>query len=199
MARRTTPVHCNVSSSSLLPYAKCCDSPMKLAKSHPSLIAQSQAKKPKRSHSAKLVLVGWREMIDLPDLPLLGIKAKIDTGARTSALHATHIEAFEKDSEQWVRFRAAPAKRIKAIWFEVPLHEERAIKNTGGVPEDRYVIRTRMRIGSRSWMTDVSLADRSNMTFEMIVGRAALKDHAVAVHTRKSFLLSQPVSRKDQA
>ena len=70
------------------------------------------------------------------------------------------------------------------------MHDERAIKNTSGVPEDRIIIRTRLQLTERSWAVSVSLADRSNMRFPMIVGRTALKENNIAVHTRRANLTS---------
>jgi hypothetical protein len=135
-----------------------------------------------------LLVIGWMEHLDLPDLGLKGVKAKIDTGARTSALHATDIETFQKDGAPWVRFRTQIEEWSPARWVEAPVHDERAIKNTSGVPEDRIIIRTRLQLTERSWAVSVSLADRSNMRFPMIVGRTALKENNIAVHTRRANL-----------
>ncbi|SPF81671.1 ATP-dependent zinc protease family protein [Pseudoprimorskyibacter insulae] len=140
-------------------------------------------------------VIGWMEYVTLPELHIDPIKAKIDTGARTTALHATDIEAFEKGGKPWVRFRVVDEHNAPGPLREAPVHEERAIKNTSGVPEDRYVIRTKARFGAKTWVIDLSLADRTNMTFPMIVGRTALKNHAIAVHTKRAFLLS---ARTDQ-
>lgn len=146
---------------------------------------------------AKLpALIGWMEMADLPLLGLNRVKAKIDTGARTTALHAIDIEEFERDGAAWLRFRTQVAEHLPEFYVEAPYHSERAIKNTSGVPEDRYIIRTRLKLGKRQWMIDLSITDRGNMTFPMIIGRAALKDHNIAVHTRKTFLLSEPPQEK---
>ncbi len=145
-------------------------------------------------------IIGWIEMVSLPDLDLPSIKAKIDTGARTSALHATDIEPFVKDGASWLRFRTLISDDVPSHLIEAPIHTERAIKNTSGIPEDRFVIRTKMKIGKRSWAIDLSITDRANMTFPMIIGRAALKNHNIVVHTRKAYLMtSNPPtkSRKD--
>ncbi len=137
-----------------------------------------------------LLVIGWMEGIDLPKLGLKSIKAKIDTGARTSALHAVNIEPFERDGENWVRFRTRlqAGGALKSV--EARIHETRAIKNTGGVPEDRIVIRTKLHLSDQSWTIAVSLADRTNMRFPMIVGRTALKSRNIAVHTRRANLLN---------
>ncbi len=137
-----------------------------------------------------LTVIGWIEMIDLPDLGLPGLRTKIDTGARTSALHAHDIRPFTRDGAPWVAFMADLGHGLHDRPIEAPLHAERPIKNTSGVAEDRFIIRTRMRLGRRLWTIDLSLSDRSAMTFPMIVGRAALKNHAIAVHTRRTHLVT---------
>ncbi len=142
-----------------------------------------------KSHRPLLV-IGWMEYIDLPGLGLTDLKAKIDTGARTSAINASDIERFERDGADWVRFRVTGSDPI-----ECPVYTSRNIMNTGGVTEHRIIVRTRMRLASRVWTIDLSLADRSKMTFPLIVGRTALKNHAIAVHTRRA-LLTRPRPRQ---
>lgn len=153
----------------------------------------------KTTHSQKIVserpvtLFGWMEYIGLPELGLDHVKAKLDTGARTSAIHAENVELFDRDGVEWVRFQTLADWDNPNVGFqtvEAPVVHVREIKNTSGVPEERLVVKTTARFGKRLWTIDVSLADRSNMTFPMIIGRAALKNHSVAVHTRKTFLVS---------
>jgi hypothetical protein len=143
-----------------------------------------KVKKPKQ----ELLVIGWLEHLDLPDLGLNQIKAKIDTGARTSALHAIGIEPFERDGEAWVRFQVQIDEYAPLLWVEARIHDRRQIKNTSGIPEERIVIRTMLKLTNRSWPISVSLTDRTRMTFPMIVGRTALKHHNVAVHTRRANL-----------
>ncbi|MGR3434940.1 MAG: ATP-dependent zinc protease family protein [Shimia sp.] len=139
-----------------------------------------------------VLMIGWMEMVGLPGLGLAGIKAKIDTGARTSAIHAEERAFFERDGAPWVSFATTPTGEARdALRVEAPLLGNRDIKNTSGVPETRPVIRTRIGLGRRTWSIDLSLADRIDMTFPMIVGRAALKDHGIVVHTRRTYLVSQ--------
>lgn len=138
----------------------------------------------------ELLVIGWMEHLDLPVLGLRQIKAKIDTGARTSALHATKIQTFTRDDKEWVRFQVKPDGRTPKVWVEAPVYDRRDIKNTSGIPEERIIIRTKLKLIDRSWMISVSLTDRSNMRFPMIVGRTALKNHNIAVHTRRSNLTS---------
>lgn len=135
-----------------------------------------------------LLVIGWMEYVDLPDLGLLDLKAKIDTGARTSALHASNIETFIKCDTECVRFTTRAPQGGQDLRLECPVHSTRSIKNTSGVPEERIVIRTKFRIAQRTWTIDLSLTDRENMTFGLIVGRAALKNHSIAVHTRRALL-----------
>lgn len=139
----------------------------------------------KRAHT----VVGWREQISLPDLGLQEFAVKIDTGAKTTALHAAEVETYEVDGQMWVRFvpdfiHGRPHTR------EVPILETRQITNTSGVPEDRIVIRTLLEIAGRRWNIDVSLADRAPMRYPLILGRSALKGHNISVHTGRSYLVS---------
>ena len=156
----------------------------------------SEKTETRRRKAKSPALIGWMEMADLPLLDLTGVKAKIDTGARTPALHAIDIEEFERDGEAWLRFRTQLSEHLPERYVEAPYHSERAIKNTSGIPEDRYIIRTRLKLGKRQWMIDLSITDRANMTFPMIIGRAALKDHNIAVHTRKTFLMTEPPQKR---
>ncbi len=142
-----------------------------------------------------LTVIGWQEAVDLPDLGLTNIVAKIDTGARTSALHAEDITRFEKDNVPWVRFHTKFDDEARDTWVECPIHDQREIKNTSGQPEERIVIRTKFRIARRAWTIDVSLAERGEMQFRMIVGRLALRNHAIAVHTRARHLTQRPAER----
>ena len=135
-----------------------------------------------------MLVVGWRERVDLPLLGLSNLKAKIDTGARTSALHATDIETFERDGIPWVRFHTRFNDDSIDTDVESPIHDQRDIKNTSGVPETRIIIRTKFRIVKRLWAIDLSLTERSDMKFRMIVGRTALRRHRILVDPSKSNL-----------
>lgn len=135
-----------------------------------------------------LLVIGWIEHLDFPQLGLQQIKVKVDTGARTSALHATAIATFFRDQTEWVRFIVPLAPGMQGISAEAPVHDRREIRNTSGVAEERITIRTRMRLAGRVWTIPVSLADRSEMRLPMILGRTALKGHNIAVHTRRANL-----------
>lgn len=150
---------------------------------------KQMAEQPPQTHSERPVLiVGWMEYVDLPDLGLYDLKAKIDTGARTSAIHATDITPFKRGDEDWVRFTTYATQEGESVTLESRVHSSRSIKNTSGVPEERIVIRTKFRLARRMWTIDLSLTDRKNMTFSLIVGRTALKNHSIAVHTRRALL-----------
>lgn len=144
-------------------------------------------KKPKTD----LLVIGWVEHLALPQIGLMNIRAKVDTGARTSALHATKIETFMDDDVEMVRFLVQLHEDHPAIAVETEVYDRREIKNTSGIPEERIVIRTRLKLTDRSWPISVSLSDRSNMRFPMIVGRSALKKHNIAVHTRRANLTAK--------
>lgn len=135
-----------------------------------------------------MLIIGWQERIDLPLLGLTNLRAKIDTGARTSALHATDIVEFEQDGVPWVRFHTKFNDDTQDVDVTCPIHDRRAITNTSGVPEVRIVIRTKFRLDTRLWGIDLSLTERSEMKFRMIVGRTALRRHPILVHPGKRNL-----------
>lgn len=136
-------------------------------------------------------LIGWREHIGLPELGIGSIKAKVDTGARTTALHAIVVGVRKEDGKAWLDFRIFHGKKAGEI-VSRPLIEQRDIKNTSGVPETRYVIKTLMHIGTRRWPIEISLADREKMAFDIILGRTAIRGHGLLVDPGKSFLAGKP-------
>lgn len=140
--------------------------------------------RPKRERE----VIGWREVIGLPELGIPQMAAKIDTGARTSALHAENQEVFERNGAKWVRFTAPAAKNQRARLIETPVRTMRNIRNTSGVPENRLVIRTLLTLGKHRWHIDVSLADRDAMIFDLIIGRTALKGRRILVDPAHSYL-----------
>jgi hypothetical protein len=135
------------------------------------------------------VQVGWREWITLPDLAVPWIKAKVDTGARTSALNAQNIHPFERGATHWVSFTLRPSTADNlSIACEMPIYEFRNVTDSGGNTERRPVIRTEVLIGELQSIIDITLTDRSTMRFSMLLGRTALPSDA-AVWPRRSFLL----------
>lgn len=141
--------------------------------------------------------IGWRELVALPELAIAEMRAKIDTGARTSAIHAKDIELFEREGVRWVRFRVPASRHHKRFRIEAPVADQRDIKNTSGVPERRIVIQVLLVLGSHRWHVDVSLADREKMGFDMILGRTAIRNRGILVSPGRSFVAGPPVLDAD--
>ncbi len=133
--------------------------------------------------------VGWREWVSLPELGLPKIKAKVDTGARTSALHAFEIRLFEQDGHKRVEFRIHPNQRDNdtEITCVADVKDEREVRDSGGHKELRPVIETPLQVGDKMWPVEITLTSRDDMLFRMLVGRTALKGLAV-VDPGRSYL-----------
>ena len=134
--------------------------------------------------------IGWREWVALPDLKVGAIKAKIDTGARTSALHAYRIEPFRRGGALWLRFELHPLQRSEArkVTCEARAIDERMVRNSGGGVERRYIIRTMLKLGDEVWPIELALANRDQMGFRMLLGRTALEGRAL-IEPGRSYLL----------
>lgn len=137
-------------------------------------------------------VIGWRELVGLPDFGIGEMRAKIDTGARTSALYAVDKKPFKRGGVRWVRFSLPVAGHIGAKRFEAPVIDERDVKNTSGIPERRLVIRTALLLGRHFWHIAVSLADREKMEFDLILGRTAIHRRNVLVDPDHSYILGAP-------
>jgi hypothetical protein len=140
--------------------------------------------------SQLLTVIGWHECISLPELGLTEFAVKVDTGAKTTALHAENIETFYKDAQKWVRFQSPEIPGTPPRTCEFPVFTRRAITNTSGTPETRIVIRTPMILGGQKWRIDISLTDRGTMRFPLILGRRALRGRDIVVHPGRSYLVS---------
>lgn len=121
--------------------------------------------------------IGWREWVEFPEFELGKIKAKIDTGARSSSIHAFDIEPFEQNGEHWVNFKVHPLQHSddKVVQCSAKVKDYRSITDSGGHKTMRYIIETSFRIGEDLFTAELSLFNRSNMLFRMLVGRTALK------------------------
>ena len=127
-----------------------------------------------------LITVGWREWLALPDLGVPAIKAKIDTGAKTSCLHAINIEPFEQDGQPWVRFDTQPIQRSEfKVPCQAPVKDYRSVTDSGGHKEDRYVIESLVSVGTHSWAIELTLTSRYNMLFKMLLGRRAMEGRVI--------------------
>ncbi|MEM7763929.1 MAG: RimK/LysX family protein [Pseudomonadota bacterium] len=134
-------------------------------------------------------VIGWREWAALPALGVARIKVKIDTGARTSALHATSIEPYETDGEQRVRFRLQPGRKDTTIMpvRDARVVDTRDVTNSGGQVEQRYVIETDIVLGEQRWPIEMTLTSRDTMKFKMLLGRTAMRGRLI-VDPQRSFL-----------
>lgn len=121
-------------------------------------------------------VVGWREWVRIPELGVPWIKAKIDTGAKTSSLHAFDLQVLERDGAQWVRFEIHPWQATAAdpVVVEVPVHDIRPVRSSSGHTETRYVVQLPLVLGRQEVTAEVTLTDRDEMGFRMLVGREAL-------------------------
>jgi ribosomal protein S6--L-glutamate ligase len=126
--------------------------------------------------STETFILGFEEWVGLPGLGLPSLKAKIDTGARTSALHARLIEPYDAAGVAMVRFKVQPVPRHPAIEIDcaAPLVDHRAVTSSNGESEHRYVIATDIEIGLRSWPIEITLTNRESMHYRMLIGRQAL-------------------------
>ena len=137
--------------------------------------------------------LGWREWIGLPGLNIDRIKAKVDTGARTSALHAFRVEPFMRDSQHWVRFAIHPVQGDSAVEVEceAPVRDQRLVRDSGGHEELRYVIDTEIMLGPDTFRCEVTLTDRDSMMFRVLLGRTALRGKYV-IHPGRSYMQGNP-------
>lgn len=139
------------------------------------------------------IIIGWEEWCALPDLDLPAVKAKIDTGAKTSALHAYDIELFSQNAQDFVRFKIHPLQKNNKLerLCTAPLQDYRYVMSSNGEREKRYVILTHLLIAGRNIEAELTLTSRHNLAFRMLLGREALRKGKFIVNPAKSHLLGK--------
>lgn len=146
----------------------------------------------------KRPVIGWREWVQLPDLGVFVIKAKVDTGAATSSLHAFRLERFEKDGVPFVRFEVHPRQRSRrpSIECEAPIVKDTAVRNPGGRTELRPVIASTLIIAGQPVEALINLTGRDEMGYRMLLGRRTLRNRFV-VDPGKSYLGPRPIRTEE--
>ncbi len=142
------------------------------------------------------IIIGWREWLTLPDLGIRALKAKIDTGARTSALHTFNLEPFEQSGIPKVKFGIHPLQRRKDIEITcvADVIDRRRVTSSDGQSEKRYVIRTDVTLGEFRWPIELTLTNRRSMRFRMLLGRGAIGG-LFLVDSAKSYLTGRRLAK----
>jgi hypothetical protein len=142
-------------------------------------------------------VTGWREWVALPALGIPAIKAKIDTGARTSALHTFDLETFADNGLEYARFRLHPLQKRTDIELTciAPVLEQRIVRDSGGHAEERLVIRSDIVLGSMNWPIEITLTNRDDMMFRMLLGRSALRGAELIVDPAASYRFGRKLAR----
>jgi len=145
-------------------------------------------------------IMGWREWAELPDLKLGRIKAKVDTGARTSCLHAFELHPFEKNGQPWIRFKVHPVQKddTQVAECEAPICDQRPVTDSGGHTEQRYVICTRLRLGDWEGQVEMTLTGRDDMRFRMLIGRTTMKAGGFVVNPALSYQAGRKGNKKPE-
>lgn len=138
-------------------------------------------------------MIGWREWIAFPDWGIDAVKAKVDTGARTSALHAFDLERFDRDGTSWVRFAVHPWQRSRAdeVVVEAECLGDRAVTSSSGTRDLRPVVLAPIRVGTQRFQVELTLTRRDEMGFRMLIGRQALRGR-FQVDPARSYVMGRP-------
>jgi len=144
----------------------------------------------------KYPIIGWREWVSLPNLHIEKIKAKVDTGARTSALHAFALKPFEENGKKKISFDIHPFQHNTedVISVTADVVDKRMVTDSGGHEEERYVIETPITIAGQTWSIEITLTERENMLFRMLLGRSALRKRFI-VNPARSFVTTKAHKR----
>ena len=138
-------------------------------------------------------MIGLREWINLPDLGMIGLRAKIDTGASTSCLHASDIQPFDREGQPWVRFTAHLGTLVQRRHrCEAQLVSVKTIKSSNGHSQSRYVIRTSLTLGQRQWPVEFTLTCRKTMRYRVLLGSKALIDGQLLVNPALAYVQNKP-------
>ena len=150
--------------------------------------------------SKEKAVLGWREWLGFPELGIPQVKAKVDTGARTSCLHAFSVKPFQREEQTWVNFGIHPLQgnNSEEIWCEAPVKEQRTVRDSGGHEELRYVIETLVTIGAAEHRVEVTLTDRDTMKFRVFLGRTAIRGQYL-VDSGRSYLKGKKKRSRKQA
>ena len=150
-----------------------------------------------KRQTSDLPVIGWREWVGLPDLGISAIKAKVDTGARSSSLHASKLEEFERDGVKWIRFHVHPQQRRSGVSVEAEAEvlDFRSVRSSSGKAEMRPVIVTHVALFGITWPIELTLASRDQMGFRMLLGREAFRGRFV-VDAGNSFYGGKPKRKK---
>ena len=140
---------------------------------------------------ARLMILGWRERLALPALGIARLKAKLDTGARSSSLHVDTLETFRRDGEVWLRFSLHPGRRTPVVHAEARAVDRRMVTDTGGRRSERWFIRSEVELAGTRFSVDINLTDRRHMLFPLLLGRTALAGRFV-VDPSLSYTQSSP-------
>jgi hypothetical protein len=145
------------------------------------------------ANKRQLTTLGWREWVSLPDLGLPHIKAKVDTGARTSAIHAFALKTYENNGQPRVEFRMHPNQRDTdtVVVCDAAVIDRRVVTDSGGHKEERFVIETTLQIGDHELSIEATLTARDDMLFRMLIGRTAMKGRFV-VNPGRSYVVGKP-------
>ncbi len=148
---------------------------------------------PTADETPEPTVVGWREWVSLPQAGLDWVKAKIDTGARSSAIHAFDLEAFERDGAAWVRFSVHPWQRSDddRVDLELPVLDSREVRSSNGQVEQRYAVQLDVVLAGRTITTVMTLSNRDEMGFRMLIGREAL-ERGFLVDSARSYAGGRP-------
>ncbi|MEC8428751.1 MAG: ATP-dependent zinc protease [Pseudomonadota bacterium] len=136
------------------------------------------------------IVIGAIEVCHLPELSIADLHARVDTGAKTSSLHVDNIQRLKKDGRTWVAFDIHPDiyNVDKVVPCEAPLFDVRRVKSSNGKSEERYVIKTLLDLGGQQWPIEITLTDRSDMSYLMLLGREGMGDR-VLVDPSENFVL----------